>query len=159
MNLSTSFEADAREAFLDDAEQRLVGEQDNVVFQAVQESHTVLETAGAKLGWSVDPVINSLETPVVDRTPTSVTATWGWSHEAAPFFEFGTSPHTIEGNPILSFIWEDAPAGVREMFANTERVDGDPRVYLREVDHPGTPALRFVREGLRWLRSSQGLRN
>jgi len=102
----------------------------------------------------VEPIIAALNQPRVTRDGDRIVARWGWSHEAAPFFDAGVSPHTIEGAPILSFVWEDAPAGVREMFSGTERVDGDPRVFFRSVAHPGIPASHFVRRGLDWLHSN-----
>jgi hypothetical protein len=159
MQLDSSFEADLRESLLDEAERQLVGKRDNIVFQAIQQSQEVLDTAGSELDWNVEPIKQSLGTPEVERGRASITVTWGWGHEAAPYWEYGTSRHTIRGDPILSFIWSDAPPGVREMFPSTEREDGDPRVFFQSVQHPGTPALRFVREGLRWLRSSEGLRS
>jgi hypothetical protein len=158
MQLDSGFEDDLREAVLDNVERELVGKRDNLVFQAIQQSQQVLDTAGSELDWNVEPIKQSLGTPEVNRGRSSITVTWGWSHPAAPYWEYGTSPHKIQGDPILSFIWRDAPPGVKEMFSNTERVDGDPRVFFESVQHPGTPALRFVREGLRFLRSSQGLR-
>lgn len=159
MRLANSFEDSLRGAVLDTAEGELVGRRDNVISQAIQQSQEVLDVAGSQLDWDVEPVKQSLGVPEVERGRNSLTVTWGWSHPAAPYWEYGTSPHTIRGDPILSFIWEDAPPGIKDMFPNTERVDGDPRVFFQSVQHPGTPALRFVREGLRYLRSSQGLRD
>jgi hypothetical protein len=147
------FEDGLREQLLDQAERRLIGEQDNLVFQAIQKSHSVLDTAADRRDYDIENVKASLSGPTVSRDRNSVTVVYGWDHVAAPYFEFGTSPHTIEGNPILSFVWEDAPEGIRERFSHTERVDGDPRVFLPEVEHPGTPALRFIRAGLQHVRS------
>jgi len=117
----------------------------------VEQSHQRLRQYGAANDYDVEPIIGSLNQPRVTRDGDQIVARWGWSHEAAPFFDAGVSPHTIEGDPILSFVWTDAPPEVREMFSGTERVDGDPRVFFRSVNHPGIPASHFVRRGLDWL--------
>jgi hypothetical protein len=88
----------------------------------------------------------------VTRTEDSIEATVGWSHEAFPYFEFGTSDHTIEGDPILSFVWEerhDPPEWVREEFD----AEGDGyRVFLPEVEVAGVRETRAVRDGLNQIR-------
>ena len=152
MNLDSSFEADVREAVLDDAERELIGKEGNLIHQTVQRSHEVLRQYGDENDYDVEPIIESLVGPEVTRTNDSIEVRWGWEHEAAPHFEYGTSDHTVDGDPVLSFIWEDAPAGIREMFPHTERVDGDPRVFLPSVDVAGLPESRFMRDALNWLR-------
>jgi len=153
MNLDTSFERDAGEALLDEAEHHLVGKQDNLIHQTVQRSHDVLEANGQRHDYNVGPVIDSFDGVDVQRSGRELTITYGWSHPAAPYFSFGTSDHTVEGDPILSFIWEDAPQGVREMFPNTERQNGDPRVFFESVDVAGLPESRFMRTAIEWLRA------
>lgn len=94
MHLDSSFEADLQEAVLDGAERELVGRRGNLVSQAIQQSNEVLQTAGRSLDWNVDPIINSLGQVELERSRDSIKATWGWTHEAAPYWEFGTSRHT-----------------------------------------------------------------
>ena len=147
--LDSDFETAVEQVVLDVAERHLRDRLDDTV----AESHRVLREYGGRNDYSVEPVIDSLQSPTIRRESDRVVARWGWTHEAAPFFDAGVSPHTIEGDPILRFVWEDAPAGVREMFADTERVDGDPVVYFDSVEHPGIPASRFVRAGVDWLRT------
>lgn len=152
MRLSSSFESDLREAVLDDAEHQIIGTQGSLVHQAVQQSHDSLRQYGSSNDYDVEPIIESLGEPTVDRSQDSLTVEWGWEHEAAPHFAFGTSDHTVDGDPVLSFIWEDAPPGIHEMFPETERVDGDPRVFFGDVEVAGLPESRFVRDALNWLR-------
>ena len=150
MELDSSFEAGLAKAVLDDAEEVLVTGHDPLVFGAIQESHERLrEFADQYPG--VDSVIESLVEPEIERTETSLTIRWGWEHEAAPYFEFGTSDHTVDGNPILSFVWdaEDAPAWVAEEF---EREGDGYRVFFGSVDVTGIDETRFVRQAINWLR-------
>lgn len=142
----------ASDAMLADVKHDLVGKQDNLIFQAVRVAHGTLRSYGSRNDYNVEPVTESVEIDTVATTARSVTARVSWHHEAARHFNFGVSPHMIHGRPILSFVWEDAPQEIREMFANTERVGGDPRVYFREVEHPGIPASRYVQAGTNWLR-------
>ena len=151
MNLSSDFEAEAREALLDDVEHEFVGTSDNLVHQTVQRAHAILEEYGSRHDYDIEPIIESMDYEV-DRTDRHIEIRIGWAHEAAPYFEFGTSDHTVDGDPILSFIWEDAPPAIHEMFPNTERVDGDPRVFFGDVEVAGLPESRFVRDALHWLR-------
>jgi len=146
--LDSDFEDQVRDATLDAA---LRTARETWVPAMVEQSHQRLRQYGGANDYDVEPIIASLNLPRVTREDDRIAARWGWSHEAAPFFDAGVSPHTIEGDPILSFVWEDAPAGVREMFSGTERVNGDPRVFFRSVEHPGIPASHFVRRGIDWL--------
>lgn len=148
MNLDSGFEADLREAVLDNAEQQLIGR----VEDATAHAHDTLRAYGEEFDYDVDPIIASFEGPIVDRSNDRLTIRWGWTHDASVYMEFGTSDHTVEGDPVLSFIWEDAPTGVHETFPGTERVEGDPRVFLPEVEVAGLEETRFVRDALNWLR-------
>lgn len=147
-----SVSAELQDALLSDIREQLVDKQGNLVFQSVRVANGALESYGQRNDYQTDPIRESVEILNTSETQSSFRVRWGWTHEAAKFFNFGVSAHTIDGNPILSFIWEDAPQEVREMFAHTERVDGDPRVFFRSVEHPGIPAARFVQAGINWLR-------
>jgi hypothetical protein len=142
----------ATSALLADARKRVLDEQGNLLFQGVRVGHGTLRSYGSRHDYDVEPVTESVEVTDVTSTDRSFSARVAWTHEAAQYFQFGVAPHTISGSPLLSFIWEDAPQGVREMFSGTERVDGDPRVYLPSVDHPGIPASRYVQATINWLR-------
>lgn len=78
---------------------------------------------------------------------------FSYNHIAAPFFEFGTEAHKITPNPpteFLKFPWPDAPDEIQERFedqwADPTHWLEEPEVLLREVNHPGTPELRYVRD-------------
>lgn len=147
--LDSSFEDDLREAVLDDVEQKLVGQQGNLVHEAIQQSHEALKDFADQ--YNVEPIFESLEGPNVDRSNNSITVRWEFTHEAAGFFEFGTPDnYQIDGDPVLSFIWEDPPQWVTEEFEQ----EGDGyRVFFPEVDSgAGIEETRFTRWGLRWLR-------
>lgn len=87
--------------------------------------------------------------------PTWTQGRWefGFRHFAAPFFEFGTEPHTITPDPptqMLKFPWPDMPSDMREsfkpMWEDPNHFLEEPEVLLPEVEHPGTPELRFLRD-------------
>lgn len=77
-----------------------------------------------------------------------------FSHLAAPFFEFGTEPHTIEARDggFLKFPWPNAPEGVKERFRpqweDPSHFLEEPEVLMKSVEHPGTPELRFLRDSM-----------
>ena len=72
---------------------------------------------------------------------------WIWSvpHYGAVFQEFGAIPHEIRAKKAetLAFEWPDQPEAVREQFEHTE---GD-LVFFESINHPGIPAIGFVRYG------------
>jgi hypothetical protein len=142
----------AADALRKEVADTLFRESGNVIFQSIRVGHSVLEEYGQRHDYAVAPITESVALLDTSAAGRRVTARWGWQHDAASFFNFGVSPHTVDGDPLLSFIWEDAPAGVREMFSDTERVDGDPRVFFRSVDHPGIAESRFVQASMNWLR-------
>jgi len=144
-----------RQELLDQLETRLVTERGSLVFQAIRVSHGTLNSYGGRNDYHVESITESVQVNH-ERGGRGLVVRWYWEHEGAQYLNFGVSPHTIDGNPILSFIWEDAPQSVREMFPHTERVGGDPRVFFQSVnwgsDTGGIPAAHFVRAGTRWLR-------
>lgn len=151
MNLDSDFERQLQEALLDDIQERMLAD-DGPVWGAVERSHEILREYGQANDYDVGPIIEALSEPAITRKGDRVVAYWGWFHPAAPHFEWGTSDHTVDGDPVLTFIWEDAPPDIHEMFPDTQRVDGDPRVFFGEVEVAGLPESRFVRDALDWLR-------
>lgn len=125
-----------------------------LAWRAIQQSHARLREFSDE--YDVEPIIESLEVPrdgPAFRPETgAIDLRWRWTHPAAVFVARGTRPHTINGDPVLSFIWEDAPAEVRAMFPNTEREGGDPRVFFTEVTVEGIARTDFDRHGERWLK-------
>mgnify|MGYP000161425013 CR=1 FL=1 len=154
--LDSSFETDLREAVLDSAEARLVGEQANLIFEFVELVHTRLRAYGKRNGYDVESTIDSLGTPKIDRTRDNLTISVGWESEQMMRWEFGVSPHTIDGTPVLSFVWEDPPQWVRDEFDQARAGSGQFRsgwrVFLPSVEHPGIPESRAIRDSLRAFR-------
>jgi hypothetical protein len=70
---------------------------------------------------------------------------FSYTHAGAVFQEFGAMPHEIRArkSEYLAFEWPDAPREVKEQFEHTE---GD-LVFFKSVNHPGIPAIGFVRHG------------
>lgn len=155
VQLAGDFEDKLEEAVLDAAEQAFVGERGNLVHQAIQRSHEILRSYAQENDYDVESIIDSLGLTQVDRQEGRLVVRWGWTHPAAPFFEFGTSTHTVEGNPVLSFVWEDPPRWVRQEFEQARSSGGQFasgwRVFFAEVEVEGIPESRFVRDALRWL--------
>lgn len=148
MRLDGDFEDALAAAVLGDVEPAFIDR----VESAVQRSHDILEEAAREHDYRVDGVIESLGGPEIERTDRGLRARWGWDHEAAPYFEFGTSDHTVEGDPVLSFVWEerhDPPDWVRVEF---DREGDGYRVFLHEVEVSGVAETRFIRDALAWLR-------
>ena len=150
--LDSSFEADLQAALLDEAETALVGEADNLIAQAISRVHGRLDRYAREFDYNVDPLKQSLEPVDVQRSGRQLTIRFGWSHEAFPYLEFGTPDHTIEGSPVLSFVWEERhnpPDWVREEF---DEEGAGYRVFLPEVEVAGIEETRAVRDALNWLR-------
>lgn len=152
MELDSSFEQNLKTAVLDEAEHEFVGRRNNLVFQSIQRAHEILRGYGQEFDYNVEPIINSFGGVEVDRSDDRLTIRWGWQHEASVYLEYGTSDHTVEGNPVLSFVWErrhDPPDWVAREF----EAEGDGyRVFLPEVEVAGVEETRFVRDSLNWLR-------
>lgn len=149
--LERGFEDQLQEALLDELQAKLLAD-GGPVWGAVERSEEVLMEYGRRHDYDVGPVIEALAEPAIQRKSDRIVATWGWYHPAAPRFEWGTSDHTVDGDPVLTFIWDNAPQSVHEKWPDTQRKNGDPRVFLPSVDVSGLPESRFVREGIDWLR-------
>lgn len=111
--------------------------------RAFTASSDTLVDAGDDKEWDTYPVVQSGVPPEWDSARDAFV--FSFRHAAAVFFEVGTEPHEIEAvnSEFLAFDWPDAPDGVREQFE-----DSFPTVFFRSVQHPGTPALRYVERGL-----------
>lgn len=145
MELGNDFEEQVRESMLEQARPRA----DALAEKAIEASHDRLESVASANGYDVENVIDSLEGPDVTHEDDRIIVEWGWTHEAAHLFNVGTPDHQVSGNETLSFIWEDAPAGIVEEFG--DGTDQDPRVFFQNVEVSGIERSSFVREGLRSL--------
>lgn len=151
MELERGFEDDAREALLDDVESKLIGSGDNVTHQLVQAVHENFREYGREHDYDVEPILDSLQPPEVTRSRDGIAVRLEWDHVAAHYMEMGTSDHTIQGQPVLSFVWErrhDPPEWVQEEF---DREGDGWRVFLAEVEVSGLPEGRMVRDALRYI--------
>jgi hypothetical protein len=105
-------------------------------------SQEILFQYGDELEWDVKDVARLAFPPKWDDSAGAFVFTY--NHEAARYLNDGTAPHEIEPKQgdSLVFEWEDAPPEVQDMFEETF-----PTVFLPKVDHPGTPAIRFIERG------------
>jgi len=156
VKLEADFEQKAREALLDDVQTTLVGEQANLIYEFVELVHTNLRAYGQRHGYDVESTIDSLGQPEVDRSTNTISVTIGWESEQMGRWEFGVSPHTIDGDPLLSFVWENPPQWVRQEFDQARTGGGQFasgwRVFFQSVDHPGIPESRAIRDAMNGLR-------
>ncbi|GAB6863211.1 hypothetical protein ACFR97_10255 [Haloplanus litoreus] len=156
--LESSFEAKLRKAMLDEAEHALVGRQANLVFEFVELVHTRLRAYGERHGYDVESTIDSLGEPQVERRRDRLVVAIGWESEQMARWEFGTSDHHVDGDPVLSFVWSgpDVPQWVRKEFDQARDPSGQFRsgwrVFLPDVDVSGLPESRAIRDAFNGLR-------
>lgn len=73
-----------------------------------------------------------------------------WPHIASQWFNAGTAPHEVSGDPVLAFEWEEMKG---EEFGDTGKTfdevysDTWPVVFLPEVEVSGIEALRYYERG------------
>lgn len=148
MRITSNFEDDIGDVLVAEAVKHLMAD-GGPVEKAIEQSHAVLRGYGEFNDYHVESIIESHQEPEVDVRGDGFQIRWGWEHEAAPYFEWGVPEHTIDGDPILSFVWEDPPQWVTEEFD----AEGDGyRVFFGSVEHPGLPEARFARSALDFLR-------
>jgi len=142
--------SESRRQFLDGAYDALVGARGNLVFQAIDQAHGALESYGTEQDYRVESVIDSFDGVEADRTEREITATWSWSHTAAEFYEFGTSDHTVDGDPLLVFEFN------AQEYPYLDEMFPEGTAFLPSVDVSGLPEGRWVRDSLNWLRREVG---
>lgn len=102
MNLESDFERKLREALLDDIEAKFRAEYSPMLKQTAQENWKAYAAAN---DYEINHIWEDAEGPFVERGRNSVSLRVEWP-ELTALFEYGVSPHTIEGNPVLHFYWE-----------------------------------------------------
>jgi len=74
-----------------------------------------------------------------------------WTHPHAGKIEVGVKPHEIEGDTLLVFEWHNMPEEVAEQFQsqwdNPDSFLEEPQVAFTKVQHPGLPAVGYIRSG------------
>lgn len=146
--LDSSFESDLQEALMDEAEGQLYDNPDNMAFAFLQLVNENIRDFANEQDYDLESIAESGRVTDTSRGNTRVSVTLEWDHPAA-IFEWGAPPHTIEGNPILSFVWEDPPDWVKQEY---EREGDGWRVFFPSVEHPGVPAGRFLRGAVNRVR-------
>lgn len=139
----------------DEVRRQMVGQERNLIARTIQTANDNLEQAAAEHEWDVGEVTASWDVEVDERGGTLAIRLEN-THPAADFFEFGTSDHVINGNPVLSFVWElrhDPPQWVRENFNEDTSEGGRPgyRVFFAQTEVQGLPETRFLRSALDFL--------
>jgi hypothetical protein len=136
MELESGFEDNLREAILDDVEETLQEEIGPALIQTAEENWKSYAQAN---GYDIEHIWQDVEGPLVERSGDSIQLRIEWP-ELTALYEFGVSPHTIEGNPLLHFYYEKIGQWV-----TTESVEWGS-------DTGGIPESRAIRDSMNWLR-------
>lgn len=146
--LDSSFERDLRRALLDKAEDRME-EHGEALKRIAQEE---FQAYASRNGYDVDFIWEDATGPTVERGQRSVSVRVEWPGLSA-LFEYGVDPHTIDGNPLLSFVWPAPPQGTRPPgapgFVQAESVDWGSVTG-------GIEAARAIRTALDVTRADMG---
>lgn len=150
LTITDAVSAEVRDQYLDSVYSTLVGAQDNLVFQTVQQANDQLRQYGTEYDYEVESVIESFAGVEAERPAGRITVSWYWDHEAASFYEFGTSDHTIDGDPVLVFEFDP------QEYPYLDEMFPDGTAFLPQVSVSGLPEARWVRDSLNWLRREVG---
>lgn len=131
VDLERAFEAKLREALLADVERQVRKD----VGPALKETAEANWKAyAARNDYDISHVWDDAELSV-SRRRNAVAVRIEWPALTA-LFEFGVSPHTIDGNPLLHFYWE-----AKDQWITTESVDWGSETG-------GIEAARAIRDAL-----------
>ena len=134
--LDSSFEDDLREAVLDDVEQKARDEIGPMFLQTARENFGAY---AAETDYDIEHIWEDAEGPIVERDGESVSVRVEWPGLTA-LFEFGVSPHTIEGDPLLHFYYDRI-----DQWITTDSVNWGSETG-------GIPESRAIRDAMNWLR-------
>jgi hypothetical protein len=130
-SLERSFERKAEEAVLDDLEDQA---REEIGPDLLARAQAKWIAYAAEHGYSIEHIWQDAELSV-ERTRRGVTIRIEWP-ELTALFEFGVRPHTIDGDPLLHFYWEEA-----DQWVQTESVEWGSETG-------GIPESRAIRDSL-----------
>lgn len=134
--LEADFEAKLRGALLADAERLLREEYGPLLKQAAEAR---FRTYASGNGYDIEHVWEDASEPTIETRGDTVAVRIEWPALTA-LFEFGVSPHTISGDPLLHFYWEE-----KDTWVKTEEVDWGSETG-------GIPEARAIRGALSEIR-------
>lgn len=141
----SGFEDNARDAILDDAEQ-LADDMGQAVKDRAAEN---FQSYASRNDYDIQHVWRDVTGPDTRRSGDTITTRIQWP-ALTGLFEYGVAPHTISGNPLLSFAWPSPPEGTRPQGAPAY-------VETQEVDWGsvtgGIDESRAIRDALAYLRT------
>jgi hypothetical protein len=107
--------------------------------------------------WSVEAIADSVEVYWSPSEPSEGKLAKGdqlvaeWTHPHADKIEVGVEAHEIRGDPVLYFPWynmpDDVAAQFEEQWNDPDSPLEEPYVFMAKVDHPGIPAVGYIRAG------------
>lgn len=109
MKLDSDFEQDLQAAMRDEIEQTLRGDIGPLLRDTAEE---FFKQYAQRQGYDIEHIWQDASDPIVDVDDTSVSVRIEWP-ELTALFEFGVAPHTIDGSPLLQFVWDAPPEGTR----------------------------------------------
>lgn len=102
-DVESDFEEKLLEATLDDIEQTVRTELAPLLIETAKQNW---QSYASKNDYEIDHIWTDVEGPIVEREDGRITIRLEWPPLTA-LFEWGVTPHTIEGNPMLHFYWEE----------------------------------------------------
>lgn len=135
MKLDSGFEDDLQEAVLDDAERKLREDLGPWFIETAKENW---QAYAAENDYQIDHIWQDA-TLAVERDNDAVRVRVEWP-ELTALFEWGVSPHTIDGNPLLHFYYERI-----DQWVTTESVEWGSETG-------GIPESRAIRDAVNAFR-------
>ena len=139
-SLESGFEADLRQAVMDDVEAKA---RQDIGPRLIEAARANWQSYIQRNGYDIDHIPDEAELSV-ERSGDVVTIRVEFPGLTA-LFEWGVDPHTIDGNPLLAFIWESPPEGTRP--------PGAPEFVVAESVNWGSvtggiPEARAIRDAI-----------